>query len=83
MIENQNLTLSALSEKEENIKAEMKQLHENLKEESKNFEESIPICVQEVKADLLNALNNDVNTLATILTNNQSIVEFEFVIIKY
>lgn len=75
LIENQNLTLSALSEKEENIKAEMKQLHENLKEESRNFEESIPICVQEVKADLLNALNNDVNTLATILSNNQSIDE--------
>jgi GTP-binding protein EngB required for normal cell division len=75
LIQNQGLTMSELSEKEESLRRELDELHKSFSLETDSFNRIIPNCIQEIKADLLNVLMNEESSFVAMIMNGQEISE--------
>lgn len=67
--------MSELTEKEQALQAEMEDVKKTLLAQSNAFSRMVPTCINEIKADLLNALNREENTFVVMVMNGQDISE--------
>ncbi|MDU2064656.1 MAG: dynamin family protein [Sporomusaceae bacterium] len=75
LVQNQGLTMSELYEQEEALQKELEELQKSLSAQSDSFSRTIPTCVREIEADLLQALQREEASLVAMLMNEQDISE--------
>lgn len=74
-LKSNEMSESELDEEEEKINKKLDSLNNSFKKEKENFDMQISECVEEVKSDVLIALEEEESTLVVKVLNNQNINE--------
>lgn len=69
------LSESELDEKEDRLKKQISSLNAKLPEEQQSFNQEISECIEEIKADVQQALSNEESTFVAMALNGQNINE--------
>lgn len=76
------LSESELDEQKDTLNRKLSNLESKFSKEQQSFEQQMTECIQEMKADVLHAMEDEEPTLVTMILNNQDIKEHLTVIIR-
>lgn len=75
ILKSNEMSESELDEQEEKLNKQLDSLNSNFGKEKENFDMQISECVEEIKSDVLIALEAEESTLVAMILNNQNINE--------